>query len=146
MDLNKILLIGRLGKNPVQSETKNGLTVVHFTMATSRRLRDPEGGPALVPNSSSGEDGVPRITEGRPKEETTWHRITAWGKTADACAQYMKKGDTVYVEGSVRSSHYTAKDGTPRMSFEVNADRVSFLSSPRSRETALEALSQAAAS
>lgn len=109
-DVNKIILIGRLGNDPVQRETKNGLAVVHFPLATSRRLAD-----------ADPKDGD------QPKEETQWHRVVVWGKQAEACKQYLDKGQAVFVEGSVRSRQYTNKDGTSRVAFEVHAENVSFL-------------------
>jgi single-strand DNA-binding protein len=110
-DVNKIILIGRLGADPVLRETKTGAVVVHFPVATSRRVKSTE----------PSEDETPKT------EETQWHRIVAWGRQGEACAQYLKKGQKVYVEGSVLSRKYEAKDGTEKMSFEVIAETVSFL-------------------
>ncbi len=110
-DVNKIILIGRLGADPVLRETKTGAVVVHFPVATSRWVKPTE----------PSEDEIPKT------EETQWHRIVAWGRQGEACAQYLKKGQKVYVEGSLLSRKYEAKDGTEKMSFEVIADTVSFL-------------------
>ena len=109
-DVNKIILVGRLGNDPVQRETKNGLAVVHFPLATSRRLAETE--------AKEGE---------QTQEETQWHRVVVWGKQAEACKQYLEKGQAVYVEGMVRSRQYTNKEGTSRVAFEVHAENVSFL-------------------
>ncbi|MCM2279661.1 MAG: single-stranded DNA-binding protein [Oligoflexia bacterium] len=106
-DVNKVILIGRLGSDPIQRETKSGVAVVHFPLATSRRLKE----------------GDQESTE-----ETQWHRIVAWGKQGELCAQYLKKGQTVFVEGSMRSHKYETKSGDARMSFEVHLENVSFLS------------------
>jgi single-strand DNA-binding protein len=114
-DVNKIILIGRLGTDPVQRETKSGYPVTQFPVATSRRMRE------------EGEQEGETVAG----EETTWHRVITWGKQAETCAQHLKKGQTVFVEGMVRSKKYTAKDGSQRMAFEVHADNVSFLSPPR---------------
>ena len=111
-DINKIILIGRLGADPVLRETKTGSIVVHFPVATSRRVKSSE------PSETE---------EVKMSEETQWHRIVAWGRQGETCAQYLKKGQKVYVEGSILSCHYEAKDGTDRMSFEVIAETVSFL-------------------
>ncbi|MCM2322146.1 MAG: single-stranded DNA-binding protein [Oligoflexia bacterium] len=113
-DVNKVILIGRLGADPVQRETKAGVPVVHFPVATSRRVRegDQEG--------AGGENGF-------PNEETQWHRVVAWGKQGELCAQYLRKGQTVFVEGSMRSHKYETKTGESRMSFEVHLENVSFL-------------------
>ncbi len=114
-DVNKIILIGRLGADPVQRETKAGLPVVQFPLATTRRTRD--GTP-----DENGEEGL--------NEETQWHRVVAWGKQGENCAQYLKKGAPVFIEGMVRSRKFDAKDGTSRLSFEVHADYVNFLGWP----------------
>lgn len=109
-DVNKIILIGRLGADPVQRETKNGIPVAQFPLATSRRFKQ-EG-------DLDGE-----VTG----EETQWHRVYVWGKQSEACAQFLKKGQPVYVEGTVRTRKYEAKDGVERTAFEVHAESVSFL-------------------
>jgi single-strand DNA-binding protein len=113
-DLNKILLIGRLGNDPVRRETKSGLAVAHFSLATSRKV--PEG---------PVEEGV----EPTLREETDWHNIVVWGRQAEVCFQYLRKGRTIYVEGSIRKRTYTGKDGQLKVNFEVHADSVRFLSS-----------------
>lgn len=115
-DLNKMIIIGRLGTDPVQRETKSGTAVVHFPVATTRRMRNGNG-------------------EGDFTEETQWHRIVAWGRQAETCAKYLKKGDSVFVEGSVRSQKYQGKDGAQRIAFEVHADRVNFLNGSRRTES-----------
>lgn len=111
-DINKIILIGRLGADPILRETKAGAVVVHFPVATSRRIKSTE------PSETE---------EVKMTEETQWHRVVAWGRQGETCAQYLKKGQKVYIEGSILSRHYEAKDGTDRMSFEVIAETVSFL-------------------
>ena len=113
-DVNKMIIMGRLGADPIQRETKNGLTVVHFSVATSRKLKfDPEAG------------------EDAKTEETQWHHVVAWGKTADACALYLKKGQAVFVEGMVKCRKFEAKDGSEKVSFELHAENVSFLGSAK---------------
>lgn len=113
-DVNKVLLIGRLGTDPVQRETKNGLAVVHFPLATSRKLLEQEEG-----------------AEAKEKEETQWHKVVVWGKQAEACKQYLVKGQAVYIEGMIRSRKYKGKEGEARFSFEVHAENVSFLGRKR---------------
>ncbi len=111
-DLNKIILIGRLGGNPVRRETKNGKAVTHFSLATSRLV--------LEGQVEEGEE------PGR-REETDWHNIVVWGRQAEVCYQFLRKGRTIYVEGSLRRRVYTGKDGQQKVSFEVNAESVGFL-------------------
>jgi single-strand DNA-binding protein len=127
-DVNKIILIGRLGADPVLRETKNGATVVHFPVATSRRVKSTE--PVTGGSETNGAE-VARAEDSKT-EETQWHRIVAWGRQGETCALYLKKGQKVYVEGSFQSRKYEAKDGTERVSFEVIAETVSFLGGGRS--------------
>ena len=121
--VNKAILVGRLGTNPIQRYTKTGVPVVHFSLATSKKLR--------------GEDGTER-------EETQWHQVVVWGKQAEACAEYFGKGDSVFLEGSFRSHEYQGKDGRSRTAFEVHAERVNFLTKARPKEVEGEALAASA--
>lgn len=109
-DVNKMIVIGRLGATPIQRQTKSGTAVVHFSVATARRVQE----------------GTPENPKYR--EETQWHRIVVWGKQGETCAQYLKKGNLVYVEGSIRSHNYEDKAGLTRLSFELHAETVNFLS------------------
>lgn len=118
-DFNKIILLGRLGADPIVRETKTGQSVTHFPLATSRRIAS---------QADSSAEGAERV------EETQWHRVVVWGKQGQACAQFLKKGQSVLVEGSMRSHKYEGKDGKERVSLEVYAENVSFLSSGRKRE------------
>lgn len=111
-DVNRVILLGRLGGNPTHRQTKTGLSVAQFSMATSRRL---------YREDSSG-------TTSDPQQETQWHRVVVWGKQGENCAQFLKKGNPVYVEGYLRSRNYEDKTGAQRTSFEVHAENVSFLS------------------
>ena len=118
-DVNRVILMGRLGNDPIQRETKKGTTVVNFSMATSRKIY-PEVDVADTGDAKEGEEIL-------PVEETNWHRIVSWGKLGELCAQYLKKGSPVFIEGSIRARKYTAKDGTEKYSYEIHADDVSFL-------------------
>ncbi len=109
-DVNKIILIGRLGADPVLRETKSGTSVASFPLATTRKFRSDSDTEA----EALGED-------------TQWHRVVVWGKNGEACAKFLTKGQPVYVEGMVRSHRYDGKDGVSRLAFEVHADSVSFL-------------------
>lgn len=117
-DVNKVILMGRLGSNPIQRETKKGLPVVHFPLATSRRLKAQEGG-----------------SDAQPQEETQWHQVVVWGKQGVACAQFLKKGDKAMIDGMIRSHSYSGKDGQKRYSFEVHAEEVIFVETRRSRRS-----------
>lgn len=121
--INRTVLLGNLGADPIRRTTKNGNPVVHFPMATSRKVK-------------KGEEGV---------EETQWHQIVAWGKLAETCEKYLSKGRKVYVEGSVRTRRYESKEGEPRVSYEVHAENVIFIDSKKgsSSNSPEETLAQA---
>lgn len=116
-DFNRIILMGRLGQEPVRRQTKDGKSVVNFSLATARWVKEEPSGTA---EPAAGQ-------KPRRSEETDWHRIVVWGRQADACAEYLGKGDAVLVEGGVRTRKYDGKDGTQRTSFEVHADLVRFI-------------------
>lgn len=111
-DINKIILVGRLGADPVQRQTKSGISVVHLSVATSRRIA----------REGSGPEGESNFTE-----ETQWHRVIVWARQGEACAQYLKKGSAVYIEGFLRSHSYDDKAGNSKKAIEIYAENVSFL-------------------
>lgn len=129
-DVNKVFLIGRLGADPIQKETKTGLVVVHLSLATSRLLRSQyEDAPS---EEETGEGAGERDGDAERKaRETIWHRVVVWGKQAENCVKYLKKGHTVFVEGSIRCHKYETKKGESRLFFEVNANSVVFLHASR---------------
>ncbi|MBU6375480.1 MAG: single-stranded DNA-binding protein [Bdellovibrionales bacterium] len=112
-DVNKVLLIGRLGADPTCKETPTGVALTRFSVATSIRRKE----------SEEGKD------EKSNKESTVWHRVVAWGREGEVCARYLKKGAAVFVEGRIRSNRYVNKDGQKCSDWEIHADRVSFLPS-----------------
>ncbi len=116
-DINKMILVGRLGTDPIQRQTKSGMSVAHFSVATSRR----------IPRDSDPAKSEPTFIE-----ETQWHRVVAWARLGEACAQYLKKGSTVYVEGFIKSHLYEDQTGKTRTSVEVYAENISFLDSRKS--------------
>ncbi len=107
--VNKVILIGNLGKDPEKRVTGTGQTVTNFNIATSERWR----------NSAN-----------EPQERTEWHRVVVWGAQAESCAQYLSKGRPVYVEGRLQTRQWDDKDGNKRYTTEVVAQRVQFLGSP----------------
>jgi single-strand DNA-binding protein len=108
--VNKVILIGNLGRDPEIRYTKDGQAVANFTLAT-------------------GESFTSR--EGKREERTEWHRIVVWGKTAENCAQYLAKGRTVYIEGRIQTREWEDKEGQKRKTTEIVAQTVQFLGGPR---------------
>jgi len=110
----KLVLVGNVGKDPEMRYTPSGSAVTSFSMATNSQYTN-QGGETV--------------------KETTWFRVTSWGKQAEVCNQYVKKGMTVLVEGKLTPDKvtggprvYQKQDGTSAASFEVNASTVRFLS------------------
>lgn len=115
----KLTLIGNLGGDPELKFTPSGQAVANFSVATSRRF--------------TGSDG-------QTQEETTWFRVSTWGKLAETCSEYLGKGSKVLVEGRLNVDResggpriWTDQNGNPRASFEVTALEVRFLSSSNRR-------------
>ncbi|HEX5547914.1 MAG TPA: single-stranded DNA-binding protein [Ktedonobacterales bacterium] len=104
--LNKIMLIGNLGRDPELSYTPSGKAIAKFSLAVSRRRRD-----------ESGEQ----------REETQWFNIVAWERLAETCNNYLHKGSKVYIEGRMTSRKYTDKDGVERTAWEVTATDMEML-------------------
>jgi single-strand DNA-binding protein len=109
--VNKIILLGRLGRDPILRETKNGRALASFSLATSRKFKGDDADGTLI-------------------EETQWHNVAAFGRQAENCKKYLRKGHMVYVEGTLRSHTYEAKDGSHRTSFDVYVDEISFIGIP----------------
>lgn len=97
--VNKVILIGHLGADPEVRYTANGTAIAKFRIATTETFNDKSG---------------------NRQELTEWHNITAWGKLAEICGQYLAKGKQVYIEGRLRTTSYE-KDGVKRYSTEIIA-------------------------
>lgn len=104
--LNKVMVIGNLGKDPEMSFTPAGTGILKFSVATTDKWRDKQ--------------------TGEQKEKTEWHKISVFGKLAENCARYLVKGSQAYVEGKLQTSQYE-KDGITRYSTEIVAHTVQFL-------------------
>ena len=107
MGVNKVILIGHLGKKPEISYTASGIPVTKFSVATTERWGTDE--------------------QGQKKEHTEWHNIVAWRKLAEICNQYLDKGTKVYLEGKIRSHEYTGQDGVKKRWTEVHVDQMEIL-------------------
>jgi len=115
----KIIIIGNLGRDPEMRYTPSGQGVTDFSVATSNKFT---------------------TSDGNQVDETTWFRVTTWGKLAEVCNQYLKKGKRVLVEGRLKPDKetgsprvFTRQDGTSGASYEITAETVKFLS-PRSED------------
>src|SRR5436853_4392429 len=106
--LNKVLLIGNLGKDPEMKYTPSGNPVTTFSVAVSRNWRTPDG---------------------ENKEETEWFRIVAWEKLAETCNEYLRKGSKVYLEGRLQTREFQGQDGQQRQMVEVVANEMIILDS-----------------
>lgn len=105
--LNKAQLIGRLGRDPEVRYMPSGEAVCNFSMATTEKWKD----------KASGE----------VKEETTWHRITAFGRQAEIVGEYLKQGSLVFIEGKMTQRRYTDKDGAEKVSHEIRMQDMKML-------------------
>ncbi len=112
---NKIIVVGYLGRDPEIRYLPNGDGVANFSVATTEKRKDRNG------------DSV---------EHTIWFRVSVFGRTAEACNQYLAKGSQVYVEGRLRMEQYTDREGNPRTSLEIAAKEVQFLSGGSSGRSA----------
>ena len=104
--VNKVILVGNLGKDPQTRSTPNGQEVATLTVATSEKYKDKSG---------------------ELQERTEWHTVVVWGKQAESCGKYLTKGRQVYVEGRLATRKWTDKEGAERYTTEVVAESVKFL-------------------
>ncbi len=105
--LNKVMLIGNLGKDPEVRYTTSGQAVASFSLATSEKFK-----------SKSGDW----------EERTEWHNITLWGRLAEIAGEYLAKGKTVYIEGRLQTRKWQDKDGRDRYTTEIVGDKMQMLS------------------
>jgi single-strand DNA-binding protein len=113
-NLNKVILIGRLGQDPEIRATPAGKTVVNVSLATTEYYKDQSG---------------------NKQEKTEWHRLVIWGKTGDIVANYSKKGSQIFAEGSLQTRDWQDKDGNKRYTTEVVVRSVQLLDSKPKNET-----------
>jgi single-strand DNA-binding protein len=104
--LNKVMLIGNLGKDPEVRYTASGQAVASFNLATSEKFKNKSG---------------------EWEERTEWHRITLWARLAEIAGEYLSKGKTVYIEGRLQTREYE-KDGIKRYSTEIVGEKMQMLS------------------
>ena len=106
--VNKVILIGRLGRDPEMRYTAGGTPVCNFTLATDEVFRDKGG---------------------ETQKRTEWHRIVAWAKLAEQCSKLLGKGKLCYIEGRLQTRKWTDKEGQERYTTEIRADRMQMLGS-----------------
>ena len=104
--VNKVILVGRLGKDPEVRHLENGATVANFSIATSETYKDRQ--------------------TGERREQTEWHNVVLWRGLAEVAEKYVKKGDMIYVEGKLRTRSWE-KDGITRYTTEVVGDNMTML-------------------
>jgi single-strand DNA-binding protein len=100
MSVNKVILVGRLGRDPETRYTGGGQAVANFSMATDETYKD---------------------RNGEKQKRTEWHKIVVWAKLAEIAQQYLKKGSLLYLEGRIQSREWQDKEGQKRTSFEIVA-------------------------
>lgn len=106
--LNKVMIIGRLGKDPDVRYTQSNTAVANLSIATSDRYKDKSG---------------------EWKETTEWHKVVAWGRKAEVCQEYLSKGSQVFIEGSLQTNKWEDKDGNTRYTTEIKTFRMQMLDS-----------------
>ena len=104
--VNKVILIGNLGRDPDMRYLPSGDAVANLAIATTDKYKDKTG---------------------QMVEATEWHRVAFFGRTAEVCGQYLKKGSQVYIEGSLKTRKYTDKDGVEKYATEIRGDRMQML-------------------
>ena len=105
--LNKVMLLGNLGRDPEVRYTASGKAVATFTVATSFAWKDQDG---------------------TDQEKTEWHRVVAWGRLGEICGEYLSKGQKVYIEGRIQSRDWEDQDGNRRTTVEIVANDMIMLS------------------
>lgn len=108
MSVNKVILVGNLGKDPELRYTSSGTAVATFSLATSERYKD---------------------RSGEQQEKTEWHNIVTWRNLAEICGKYLHKGKQIYIEGRIQTRSYDDRDGNKRYITEIVADQMQMLGS-----------------
>ncbi|MGA9056835.1 MAG: single-stranded DNA-binding protein [Terriglobia bacterium] len=116
--VNKVILIGRLGKDPEVKYTPSGAPVAKFSLATDEVFKD---------------------RSGEQQKRTEWHNIVAWNKLAEICGEYLTKGKLVYIEGSIRSRQWEDQAGNKRTAYDIVAGRMQMLGSKADSDRAAAA-------
>ncbi|MGE4543386.1 MAG: single-stranded DNA-binding protein [Pedobacter sp.] len=106
MSVNKVILVGNLGKDPELRYTASGTAVANFSLATTERYKD---------------------RDGNSQEKTEWHNIVVWRQLAEICGKYLTKGKQIYIEGKIQTRSYDDRDGNKRYITEIVVDQMQML-------------------
>jgi single-strand DNA-binding protein len=106
MSVNKVILVGNLGKDPELRYTASGTAVCNFSLATTESYKD---------------------RDGNKQEKTEWHNIVVWRQLAEICGKYLTKGKQIYIEGKLQTRKWEDRDGNTRYSTEIVADQMQML-------------------
>ena len=106
MSVNKVILVGRLGRDPETRYMPNGDAITNFSLATDEQWRD---------------------RNGERQTRTEWHNITLFGKLGEIAGQYLRKGSQVFIEGKIQSRKYTGKDGIERTAYDIIGNEMKML-------------------
>lgn len=116
--VNKVILIGNLGRDPEVRYTQNGTAVANFTLATNEVWNDKSGA---------------------RQEKTEWHRIVVWGKQAEIAREHLSKGKQVYIEGSIQTRQWDDREGNKRTTTEIKAQRLMMMGRADAGESRMNA-------
>jgi len=108
--VNKVILVGNLGRDPEVRYTPNGVAIANFSIATSEEWKDKD--------------------TGEKQERTEWHRIVAWRRLGEICGEYLHKGSQVYIEGRLQTREWEDRDGNKRYTTEIVAQSMQMLGRP----------------
>lgn len=111
--VNRAIILGNLGNDPDIRYMPSGDAIANLSIATTDKYKD---------------------RDGNAKEQTEWHKVSFFGKLAEVCGQYLKKGSQVYVEGSIRTRKWQDKEGNDRYTTEIRGDRMQMLGGGQRRE------------
>ena len=106
MSVNKVILVGNLGKDPELRYTASGTAVANFSLATTEKYKD---------------------RDGNSQEKTEWHNIVVWRQLAEICGKYLTKGKQIYIEGKIQTRSYDDRDGNKRYITEIVVDQMQML-------------------
>ena len=118
--VNKVILLGNLGKDPEVRYLDNGVAVANFSIATTENYKNKEG---------------ERVSQ------TEWHNVVVWRGLAEVAEKYLKKGESVYIEGKIKTRKWEDKEGNTRYNTEILADNMTMLGSKKSQEDSISSAS-----